>query len=183
MKRFWLLAVVGLVTAALALGAVACSDDDDDGNGGEPTAAETMMDETPVETMMDETPMETMMDETPEDVIGVEITLSEVNGSGVTGMATIIQGMDADHTQVEVTIDGGLTEGAHQNHIHGPGSCDSPADVEFPLTELQAGADGSVPATTTEIETGMAALEDGSHYFAIHEADGTVVACGDIPAM
>jgi hypothetical protein len=174
MKRIWLLAAVGLLTGVLALGAIACSDDDeDDDGGGEATATEEMV-ETPGET--------TEGGETPEAMAPVEVALEAMTDAGVTGTGTLSEGMDADHTAVEVEIDGGLTEGTHQNHIH-TGSCAAQGDVEFPLTDLEAGADGSAPATTTEIETGMTALEDGNHYFAVHEADATIVACGDIPAM
>jgi hypothetical protein len=178
MKRIWMLAGVCLLTAALAVGVIACGDDDedDDGNGGEPTAMETMADETP----MDETPME---GETPEDVIGAEVTLLEVDGSGVTGMATLTENADGASTAVEVVIDGGLTEGPHQNHIHGPGTCESPADVEQALTELEADATGAATGETPAVPGALSTFTDGDNYVAIHATDGAVVACGNIPTM
>jgi hypothetical protein len=180
MKKPWLLIGIALAAGALALGAVACGDDDDDGggNGEEPTATEAA----PAE---EATPTEAA-GETPEDgetpsAEGetIDVILAESEGSGVTGLATITT-TDAGF-DVELSIDGGLTEGEHANHIH-VGTCEARGDVVETLTPLQADASGAVEATSTSIASPLADFTTGNNYFAVHATDGTVVACGDIPA-
>ena len=183
MKKPWILGLVGLIAIILAIGAVACNDDEEDnGNGGEtPPQATATVEATPVSTSADQTPSATSSG-TPQAAAPVDVTLNEVGGSGVTGTATLSEGATAGTTAVEVVVDGGLTEGEHQNHIH-TGTCEAQGDVVQALTPLQAGADGSATGTTPAVPAELSTFEGGSNYVAVHATDGTVVACGNIPVM
>ena len=151
MRTKWLLLGIGLLTAILAVAAVACDDDDDDDGGGGDGATT------------------------------LTATLSEVEGNGVTGSATLTQ-TDDGYTQVEVTM-AGLPEGPHANHLH-HGTCDAQGEVHVTLTELQTSADGDATATTTDFpeedpDPAFSHFETG-HYVAVHAADGAVIGCGDV---
>jgi hypothetical protein len=55
--------------------------------------------------------------------------------------------------------------------------------VHVPLTELDAGSDGSASATTAADGLDLVHFSAG-HYYAVHEAGddtvGAVIACGDV---
>ena len=151
MRTKWLLLGIGLLTAILAVAAVACDDDDDDDGGGGDGAG------------------------------SLSATLSEVEGNGVTGSATLTE-TDVGYTRVEVTM-AGLSEGPHANHLH-HGTCDAQGEVHVTLEELQASADGDATATTTDFaeedpDPAFNHFEAG-HYVAVHAADGAVISCGDV---
>ncbi|MCH7522848.1 MAG: hypothetical protein IH920_03635 [Chloroflexi bacterium] len=153
MRKNWLLIGIGLVVAVLAVAAVACDDDDDDDGGGGDGA---------------------------DGAAALTATLSEVEGNGVTGSATLTE-TDDGATQVVVTMEA-LPEGPHANHLH-HGTCDAQGEVHVTLTELQAGADG-VEASTTDFpeedpDPEFSHFETG-HYVAVHAADGAVISCGDV---
>ncbi len=161
MRKHWLLIGIGLFIAIFAFAAVACDDDDDedngDSNGGEPTEISSAQ------------------------IAG--IVLSALEDSGVTGSATIV---DVDgNTVVTVTVDGGLEEGAHANHIH-DGSCADQGAPHVTLVELEADASGSAATTETtgyaEGDPGFAHWLEEDHYVAVHDLGGAVVACGDATA-
>ena len=149
---------LALLAAVLTLGGVAC----DDGNGGEgPAATATQEGGT----------------ETPADGGGpVSITLEEVGGSGVTGSVAITE-TEAGGAEVVVTIDGGLEPGSHVSQVH-HGTCDAQGEVYVPLTNLEAGPDGSAAATT--IIGHFSHLLQRGHFVAVQALDGTVVACGNL---
>ncbi len=166
MRKNWLLIAIGLLTAVLAIGAIACNDDDDDGDGGaDPTATEEGAEATATE------------EETTDADGQSSMTLSEVNGSGVTGSATLSD--TEPGTEVVVTVDGGLEEGSHANHVH-EGTCDAIGDIGEPLENLEAGPDGSAPATTTMTAAVFDHLLEDGHLVAVHALDGSFVACGEI---
>ena len=185
MHKRWLLLGATLLMAVLALAFVACGDDEDE-DGEEPTATEAL--ETPP---AGETPAETPAP-------GAEIapiTMNEVNGSGVTGSATITEtGVNVavpspGHTQVVVTIDGGLEPGSHLSHIH-VGNCSDPTgEIDVNLSNVEAGEDGAGIANTSDPLPAAGGdpppfsewLED-EHYVAVHALNGDVVACGDVVA-
>ena len=156
MRKNWLLIAIGLLVAVLAIGAVACDDDedDDDENGAAipPAAAEIAL-----------------------------IVLSEQDGSGVTGSATMSE-TSSGGVEVSVTIDGGLEEGAHQNHLH-HGTCDAQGEVHVGLEELAAGADGAASATSSIDDPAFGHWLERDHYVAAHALDGAVVTCGDVEAL
>ncbi len=148
MRKNWLLIGIGLVVAVLAVAAVACDDDDDDDGGGGDGAAT------------------------------LSATLSEVEGNGVTGSATLTE-VDDGTTQVVVEMAG--IDGTHANHLH-HGTCDAQGEVHVTLTELQADADGDATATTTFDDPELSHFETG-HYVAVHEAGGApgaVIGCGNV---
>ena len=84
MRRNWLLIGIGLLVAVLAVAAVACDDDDDDDDGGGGDGAAALT-----------------------------ATLSEVEGNGVTGSASLTE-TDDGATQVVVTIEGAPERAARQ---------------------------------------------------------------------
>ena len=180
MRKIWLLLGVALLGAMLALGAVACGDDDDD-DGEEPTSTAEI--EVPTE------PEATQpASETPEASAEIApITMNEVDGSGVSGSATMTETATGG-TDVEVTIDGSLEEGSHQSHLH-HGNCSDPTgEIHTTLTSVEAGADGSGSASTT-VETAddpdnppFSHWLAREHYVAVHALDGAVVSCGDVVA-
>ena len=148
MRKNWLLLGIGLVVAVLAVAAIACSDDDDDDSGGGDGATT------------------------------LSATLSEVDGNGVTGSATLTE---ADDGTTEVVVEMAGLDGTHANHLH-HGACDAQGEVHVALTELQADADGDDTATTTFDDPELSHFETG-HYVAVHEAGGEpgpVISCGDV---
>ena len=112
-------------------------------------------------------------------------TLSEMEGSGVTGTATLTE--DDDGTTRMVVSMEGLPEGPHANHIHHV-TCEAQGEVHLTLEELQAGADGVAEATTTDFpeedpDRELNYFEVG-HYIAVHvggnDTVGAVISCGNI---
>jgi len=112
-------------------------------------------------------------------------TLSEMDGSGVTGTAVLTEDDDGT-TRVVVSMEG-LPEGPHANHIHHV-SCEAQGAVHLTLDELQAGADGVAEATTTDFpeedpDRPLSYFEAG-HYIAVHvsgnDTVGAVISCGNI---
>ena len=173
MRRYLLLLGAALLTAAFAVGAVAC-DDDEDGSA-EATATDTSA-EQPTDTAGSEAPTATSED-AGATADTVDVTLAAVGASGVSGSATLTP-TDAGF-DVEVTVDGGLEEGSHLSHIHS-GTCASPGAPETNLTNVEANASGAGTASTS-IAAQLSSAQDGAHYVAVHDLAGTVVTCGDIP--
>jgi Cu/Zn superoxide dismutase len=114
------------------------------------------------------------------------VTLSEADGSGVTGSATLTK---ADTGTQVVTTMAGLPEGPHANHLH-HGSCDAQGAIHVTLEELQADADGDAKATTTDFADADPDPEldhfEAGHYLAVHEGGddtvGAVISCGNVEA-
>jgi len=186
MRKIWLLLGVTLLGAMLALGAIACGDDDKkDDNGGTTPDAATATEAAGQPTEADATQPAS---DTPEP--GAEIapiTMNEVDGSGVTGSATMTETATGG-TDVEVTIDGSLEEGSHQSHLHHGTCATQPGEIHTTLTSVEAGADGSGSASST-IETAdnpdnppFSHWLAREHYLAVHKLDGTLVSCGDVVA-
>ena len=172
MRRNRMFIVIGLLLAVLAVGAVACDDNGDgngdDGNGdGAPTATEARTDGEEPDSGEAGGDGETI------------VTITALDDSGVTGTATLTQ--TDDGLVVVVTVDGGLEEGSHANHVH-EGTCDDIGGIGEALDNLEAGADGSAPATTTTTDAELSHLIEEGHSVAVHSLDGTIIACGDIEA-
>ena len=152
MQTKWLVIGVALLTAVLAIGAIACGDDDDD-NG---------------DTNGDDDDM----------VLQLVASLSEMDGSGASGDATI----SPDGEGIRVSLDmAGLTEGEHANHLH-HGSCAAQGDVHITLDNIVADDSGDGSQTTSNDEQPIDHFETG-HYLAVHADDGAVVSCGDVVAL
>jgi hypothetical protein len=104
------------------------------------------------------------------------VVINELNGSGVSGDATLTDNGDGT-TTVDILVDGAT--GGHPAHIHS-GTCDALGDVVYPLTDVDA-----TGASLTDVDTTVADLQAAPHAINIHlSADeiGTYVACGDITA-
>lgn len=107
------------------------------------------------------------------------VTLSELDGSGVTGSATLT----ATDTGIEVvvTVDRGLEEGSHANAIY-DGTCDAIGPSIAELTELEVGPEGNAPATITTVREEFEHVATGGHVLAVQALDGSIVACEAIAA-
>jgi Cu/Zn superoxide dismutase len=170
--------ITGLVlVAATSLFAAACAEDEPEEDGDATSVTGTS---TSVATMA------------PTSSATEEATATATEDGGETVLAADVAGVDSDVAgTVEITVTDGsaevvvnltdLPEGAHANHIH-VGSCDEQGDVVYPLTELEAGTDGTATGETTVDVTADELLE--GHYYAVHEAGddtvGAVIGCGDI---
>jgi hypothetical protein len=176
MKKYWLLLAAGLLTAAFAVGVVACDDDEDDGSSGDTTATEPADGDEATEPADDDEPTATAENL---DLDEVEVPLEAVGAATATGAANLLAN-DAGGTDVAVTVSAGLEPGSHLSHIH-TGTCAAQGGVEYPLTNVEADAQGAGTADTT-LDVALADLQDGAHYVQVHDLAGAPVICGDIPA-
>ncbi|MEX0785488.1 MAG: DUF4399 domain-containing protein [Dehalococcoidia bacterium] len=162
MRNKWLLIGIALLTAVLALGAVACEDDDDgDGNGAVATA-------TTASDGGDATGTEAMDDETPQVAASVEIT-APADGDTVTSPVTL----EVSATGIEIGAAADLIEGAGHFHAF--------VDQE-PVAEGE-----SVPQETEGIfhfaaESQELELEPGEHTVTVVLGDNTHIRLADVPA-
>ena len=156
MRTKWMLIGIALLTAVLAIGAIACGDDDDE--------------------------LEDLLDELQEElddlgVLQLVAHLSEMDGSGASGEADI--SLNGDGIFVQLSMEG-LTEGTHENHLH-HGSCAELAEVHIALDNIVADENGDGSQVTSNDEFPIDHFETG-HSLAVHAEDGTIVACGDVVA-
>jgi hypothetical protein len=102
------------------------------------------------------------------------IDLDEINGSGVSGTATL---SEADgQTSVSIELDGTPEGGEHPAHIHS-GTCDDLGDVVFPLENVVEGSsESTVEASIDDI---LAADHAINVHLSADEMD-VYVACGEI---
>lgn len=106
----------------------------------------------------------------------VVVPINELNGSGVSGDASLTDNGDGT-TTVDILVDGAT--GGHPAHIHS-GTCAQLGDVVYPLTDVDASGE-SVTVVNVPLSD---LLTTGPYAINIHlSADeiGTYVACGDIP--
>jgi hypothetical protein len=102
------------------------------------------------------------------------IDLDEVNGSGVSGTATLTE--EDGQTNVAIELEGTPEDGVHPVHIHS-GTCDDLGDVVFPLEDV---VDGMSEST---VEASIADILAADHAINVHlSADemDVYVACGEI---
>ena len=109
---------------------------------------------------------------------GSEVTLTEQNGSGITGTA-MLEDLGNGTTRVTVMLDG-AGPGPQPIHIH-PGDCATldPKPV-FPLTNVMNGE------SITEVAASLADIQAAQHAINVHkspEEAAVYVACGDIAMM
>ncbi len=106
------------------------------------------------------------------------IPIEELNGSGVSGDATLTDNGDGT-TTIDVLVDG--STGGHPIHLHS-GTCAELGDVVVALTDVDENG-----ASVTTVDLPLATIQDpevGPHAINIHlSADeiATYVACGDVP--
>lgn len=104
----------------------------------------------------------------------VTVDLSEVDGSGVSGTATLTE--EDGQTMVDISLDGTPEGGVHPVHIHA-GTCDDLGDVVFPLEDVEEGMSSStVDASIDDI---MAAQHSINVHLSADEIS-VYVACGEI---
>jgi hypothetical protein len=112
-------------------------------------------------------------DEAGESVL---VTLAELDGSGVSGTATLT----ASGAQTGVTVQVAGASGVHPAHIH-PGTCEAHDPTPaFPLTSVDASG-----ASNSTIGAALADLLTGGYVVDLHLSAlelGTYVACGPIVA-
>jgi hypothetical protein len=105
------------------------------------------------------------------------IPINELNGSGVSGDATLTDNGDGT-TTIDVLVDG--ASGDHPIHLHS-GTCTELGDVVIPLNDVDA--DGS---SITDVDVSLATIQSEQHSINIHlSADeiATYVACGEVPVV
>jgi hypothetical protein len=106
----------------------------------------------------------------------VTINLDELNGSGVSGTATMTA--DGDSTTVSIEVSGAT--GDHPAHIH-QGTCDNlNPNPEYPLENVNA--DG---LSETTVDVPLQDLLDGEFAVNLHQSTtnlGVYIACGNVVA-
>lgn len=166
-RRRW--RAVALAAVVLVVGSVTLAGCDDDEGTDEPDVVETGATEDT-----------TGMTETTEGIEAapLELQLSEQNGSGVSGVVTLVPTSDG---QVLVTIalagdDGSAPRPAH---IH-DGTCAALGGVAYPLENA---VDGS---SETAIASDVPSLLAGPYAVNLHESEAAIdnyIACADIEDM
>ncbi|MGH7587869.1 MAG: CHRD domain-containing protein [Gemmatimonadota bacterium] len=153
------------LAGAFVLGA--CEAGTDEGEMAEPITDETGMPDVPD---LDEPGLGEA------EALPAEVGLEAKAESGITGTATVMPAADG----VEVALDlDGLTAGqTYSSHIH-RGTCDDDMGVVAPLEDIAA--DGESARGTTTIGQSMLDPTAESLFIQVHGADGTPVACGDLP--
>lgn len=152
------LAVAGLFTLS------ACAEGRDEGEMAEPITDETGMPDLPD------------LDEPATEAGPVEVGLEAKAESGVTGTATLTP--IADGIEVSLDLDGLTTGESYSAHLH-RGACDNDMGVVAPLEDVST--DGETGRSTTTVGTSMLDPTAESLFVQVHSADGTPIACGDVP--
>ena len=156
MKKHWLFIGIALITAVLALGAVACGDDDDDGDG---TTA-------PTATVSEAQPTEPADGETPAAEASVEIVAPE-DGSTVSSPVTL----EVSASGVEIAPAADAVEGAA--HYHAFVDVEPVAEGEVVPTE--EGVIFHFGSDTQELE-----LEPGEHTVTVVLGDNSHTRLADV---
>jgi hypothetical protein len=107
------------------------------------------------------------------------VAINPASGTQVSGTG-LITDLGAGQIRVDLTITG-LTPGSHNAHIH-VGSCNQLGPVKYPLTPLQAGADGKSSSSTT-VTASFSEITAGGLYLNVHNEPNTPTynaACGDV---
>jgi len=105
------------------------------------------------------------------------VTLEELNGSGISGDATLTDNGDGT-TTIDVLVDGAT--GDHPIHLHS-GTCAELGDIVEPLTNVDA--EGS---SVTDVPLDLATIRAAPHSINIHLSEAeiaTYVACADVPTV
>jgi hypothetical protein len=114
----------------------------------------------------------------------VNLPLEPMNGSGVSGTATLTASDGATHVVLEVT---GLAANATARATMHAGTCTTPSASFATLPDLEADASGDATATGSVLFRGtedvaLATMADGEHIIAIQSQAG-IAACGVIPTL
>jgi len=85
-----------------------------------------------------------------------------------------------DSVTADVLADSHLGPGDYPIHIHA-GTCEEGGRVALPLTTMTGGEGGEGTSLTT-FQVSELPL-DGTYFVQMHRADGTPIACADIPSL
>jgi hypothetical protein len=112
----------------------------------------------------------------------VDVPLSPVGDSGVSGTARLVAAGEATEVTLEVT---GLEPNADAQASMHAGTCEMPSASFAALPNLQADAEGNATATGSVLFQGsedvaLATMTDGEHIISV-QSGGQMVACGVIP--
>jgi CHRD domain len=112
------------------------------------------------------------------------VQMNATEGNNVRGTATITQ--SGNGVTVSVRLSGYNANQGSIGHIHS-GRCETGGPVVFPLTTLQADAQGNGTADSTLATAPYATVANGNHYVQYHEnttppGGGRPVSCGNIAA-
>lgn len=112
-----------------------------------------------------------------EDVAGgVEVALSEQNGSGESGTATLSVNDDGS-LHVVLALTGGAADVEQPAHIHAGTCAELDPQPAFPLANVLNGS------SETDVQVTVDELAAGSYAINVHKSEAeaeTYVACGDI---
>jgi LPXTG-motif cell wall-anchored protein len=108
----------------------------------------------------------------------VTVQLNEINGSGVSGTATLTP--KGTQTQIDVHVVGEPAGGSEPIHVH-TGNCGAAlGPIKYPLQSVENGT------SSTVIDAPLESIETGHFAVNVHQSAaniGTYVACGNIPAI
>lgn len=107
------------------------------------------------------------------------VQMMALNNSGVTG-ETMFTEM-GQQTQVMLRVMGAPANSTHPAHIH-EGTCENQGPVVVPLESVTVDGSG-IGSSTSTVDVSLATVMNGQHYVQAHDAGGTPVVCGNIPAM
>jgi len=85
-----------------------------------------------------------------------------------------------DSVTANVLADSHLGPGDYPIHVHA-GSCEEGGRVALPLTTMTGGEGGEGSSLTT-FQVSELPL-DGTYFVQMHRADGTPIACADVPSL
>jgi len=105
------------------------------------------------------------------------VSLSEVEGSGVTGEARFTE-VDGE-TEVLLQVENAPANASLAAHIH-EGRCDDQGGVAEGIENVMTDSEGEGASTSTVALT-LNQIMDGQHYIQAHGEDGQPITCGDIP--
>src|ERR1700686_2317624 len=115
---------------------------------------------------------------------GIHFTMTEQNGSGVSGTGTIVKGVGSFIVTINLT---GLKAGSsHVSHLHA-GQCAQPGGIAYALQQVIADSSGSASATSTVLATYL--IPTSGWYVNVHHGPDFTDAdyapsdsCGDLSA-
>jgi len=121
---------------------------------------------------------------TAQDAASGEVTvqLNEVDGSGVSGSATLTP--NGEQTDVNMTLEGPGLVGNHPTHIH-TGTCSNfDPNPLFPLETVVLQSVDQTGRSVSTVDVSLDELQSGDYVVLVHlsrEQITTYLACGEIP--
>ncbi len=115
----------------------------------------------------------------PPTIGAIVVHMDEQNGSGLDGRAEIMPADGGAKTFVQVFINEVEPGSSHAAMLHL--GCTGPIDVNLNPVVAQAGV--TTGRSVTTVDRAFSQIADGNHVVDVHGDDGSVVACGQIPAQ